>query len=68
MSNPWVVSFTADDVGTPGTAYQDRIDRAHALREAGWLIQAIAGELEVCEASVHAYLKETPRRGSSSTI
>jgi hypothetical protein len=58
-----VVSFTAADVGTRDTAYQDRIDRAHELRADGWLIQAIADEMGVCAASVHTYLKETPRGG-----
>jgi hypothetical protein len=61
VSNPWVVSFKAEDVGTRDTAYQDRIDRAHQLRAAGRLIQAIADELGVCAASVHAYLREAPR-------
>ena len=57
-----MVSFTATDVGTRDTAYQDRIDRAHELRTNGWLIQVIASEMGVCAASVHAYLNEAPRR------
>ncbi|QDU24028.1 hypothetical protein ETAA1_60390 [Urbifossiella limnaea] len=62
-----MVSFTAEDVGTPSTAYQDRIDRAHELRAAGWKLQDIADEMGVCFASVHVYLRESPR-GSASTL
>ncbi len=39
----------------------------HELRTSGWLIQAIADELNVCAASVHVYLKELHRPGSAST-
>lgn len=62
-----MVSFTAEDVGTRETAYQDRIDRAHELRGAGWKLQDIADEMGVCVCSVHVDLKESPRRGSAST-
>jgi hypothetical protein len=63
VGNPWVVAFTARDVGTPDAAYRDRVARAHVLRAAGKRIEDIAAELGVCWHSAHAYLKEPPPGG-----
>ena len=45
-SNPWVIPFTAADVGTRETAVQDKINEAKRLRGKGWKLKRIAEEFE----------------------
>ena len=59
-SNPWVISFTAADVGTRETALQERINAAKRLRARRWTLTRIAEELDVCEDSVRQYLRAAP--------
>jgi hypothetical protein len=65
-NNPWVIPFTAEDVGTRETALQERINAAKRLRARRWTLARIAAELDVCEDSVRQYLRAEPSPSRST--